>query len=61
MLAKIKDILIIVNKGELYQYKKFYLMVTILVSKLNLLNEINHEDYQMHLFWKSLLVPKMLH
>ena len=46
MLAKIRDILIIVNKGELKQYKKIILMGKDLL-KLHILNKINQEACQM--------------
>ena len=40
MLAGIKDILIIVNKGQLSQFKKFSQMVNVLESKLVMLSKI---------------------
>ena len=49
MLAKIKDILIIVNKGQIAQYKNYYPMVTILELKLHMLNKKSPKDYLMHL------------
>ena len=50
MLAKIKDILIIVNKGQLINIKNYYLMEKILGLNITLKNKINQEVYQMHLF-----------
>ena len=52
MLAKIKDILIVVNKGQLQQYKK------IIPDGKSL--GINPDDYQMHFCYvKNLLVKIM--
>ncbi len=48
MLAKIKDILIIVNKSQLTQFKKFYLRVRTWVLKLPTLNKNIQEVYQKH-------------
>ena len=50
MLAGIKDILIIVNKGQLPQYKKLFLMEKIMVSKLNILNKKTLMVYLKHLY-----------
>ena len=47
MLSKIKDILIIVNKGQLDQYKKLFLTEITWVLKLLTLNNRNPEDYLM--------------
>ena len=49
MLSGIKDILIIVNKGQLEQYKKFYPMVKTWVSKLLTWSNLNQEVFLMHL------------
>ena len=49
MLAGIKEILIIVNKGTTNQFKKSYLMDRILVLKLPMKNKTNQEVFQMHL------------
>ena len=45
MLAGIKDILIIVNKGSISQFKKILLNEKIWVLKLDTLNKINLEVY----------------
>ena len=50
MLSKIRDILIIVNKGQLNQYKKLLNNGKNLGIKLVLLNKNILKDYPMHLF-----------
>ena len=50
MLAKIKDILIVVNKGQLQQYKKIIPDGKSLGIKLDIKNKINPEDCQMHFY-----------
>ena len=61
MLAKIRDILIIVNKGQLNQYKKLIPNGTNLGMKLlHIKNKIILEVFQMHLYLeKNLLEKKM--
>ena len=51
MLAKIKNILIIVNKGQLSQYKKLLPNGNNLGLNVLLKNKINLEVYLMHLYW----------
>ena len=51
MLAKIKDILIIVNKGQLEQYKKIIPNGKNLGIKITIKSKISQEDYLMHLSW----------
>ena len=49
MLANIRDILIIVNKGQLNQYKKILPNGKNLGIKINYLEQDKPEVYQMHL------------
>ena len=50
MLAKIKDILIVVNKGELNQFKKILRMEKDLELRSNILSKMNQKVCLMHLF-----------
>ena len=50
MLAKIKDILIVVNKGELNQFKKYFRMEKDLELRSNILSKMNQKVCLMHLF-----------
>ena len=50
MLAKIKDILIVVNKGELNQFKKILPMEKDLELRSNILSKMNQKVCLMHLF-----------
>ena len=62
MLAKIKDILIIVNKGELHQYKKILPNGDNLGIKIKFIEQNKPRGLpDAFILGKSLLVPKMLH
>ena len=50
MLSNIKDILIIVNKGQLDQYKKLLPNGNNLGIKIRYLEQNTPRDYQMHSF-----------
>ena len=49
MLAGIRDILIIVNKGQLNQFRKIYLKIIILGLKFNIKNNKTLMDFLKHL------------
>ena len=58
--SSIKDILIIVNKGQISQFKKYLEMEKILVSKFNTRNKLSLMVYQrLLLSEKNLLIMKM--
>ena len=60
MLAGIRDILIIVNKGQLSQFRKILPNGNNLGIKISYAEQANLEDCQMLLWWaKNLLVRKM--
>ena len=60
MLAKIKDILIIVNKGQLHQYKKLIPDGKNLGMKINFIEQKNLLAYLMLLFWVKNLLEKIM-
>ena len=50
MLAKIRDVLIIVNKGQLSQYKKILPEGKRLGMSITYKEQSSQEDYQMRLY-----------
>ena len=60
MLSKIRDILIIVNEGQLNQYKKIIPNGNNLGIRITYKEQKNQKDCQMLLFWVNNLLVKAI-